>query len=196
MNGKMWMCVIALSMGSVAKAENPAALWVTVVSVSGEAIGTASVRFDRENTRHRVNGESGAWTSPGLYTEPGKLTAFARGDVWDFEVSAPGYRPLRLRYQIRKRNNRVPVVLEPMVTPDRNIEQAVAGWDAYLDWWDAELAHQAHPSSATSDDALAARSRCGEQAIRWLAELGDRDPYVDLVRGICRSSADDTDACE
>jgi len=77
-------------------------------------IATAVVRHPSEQDRHRVNTETGKWVASVLYLPNGDELIFAKGMELEFEISAPGYKNLRVTYFVRKRKNVVPVILEKM----------------------------------------------------------------------------------
>jgi hypothetical protein len=87
---------------------------VQVTDTEGMPIATAVVRHPSEQDRHRVNTETGKWVARVLYLPNGDELVFEKGMELEFEISAPGYKNLRVTYFVRKRKNVVPVVLEKM----------------------------------------------------------------------------------
>lgn len=87
---------------------------VQVVDTQGQPISTAVVRHPDEESRHRVNTETGKWTDSVLYLPNGDELIFEKGMELEFEISAPGYQNARVKYFVRKRKNLVPVVLQEM----------------------------------------------------------------------------------
>ena len=67
-----------------------------------------------------MNTETGAWTGSVLYLPNGDELIFQKNMILEFEISAPGYRNAQIKYQVRKRKNVVPVVLEKM---DFNLDE-------------------------------------------------------------------------
>ncbi len=87
---------------------------VHVTDIEGLPVATAVVRHPSEQDRHRVNTETGKWVASVLYLPNGDELVFIKGMELEFEISAPGYKNLRVTYFVRKRKNVVPVVLEKM----------------------------------------------------------------------------------
>lgn len=87
---------------------------VQVSDPSGVPIPTAVVRHPDEADRHRVNTETGQWKANVLYLPDGSELVFEKGMELEFEVSAPGYQNVRVKYFVRKRKNLVPVTLTKM----------------------------------------------------------------------------------
>ncbi len=102
------------SSGALAQEEIgvPVTVWVT--DTVGAPISTAVVRHPSEESRHRVNTETGKWTDSVLYLPNGDELIFEKGMELEFEISAPGYQNARVKYFVRKRKNLVPVVLQKM----------------------------------------------------------------------------------
>jgi hypothetical protein len=85
---------------------------VTVLDAKGAPVPTAVVRHPKEADRHRVNAATGEWEASALYLPDGSDVAFTPGMTLELEVSAPGYLTRVVEHEIRKRKNRVDVVLE------------------------------------------------------------------------------------
>lgn len=101
---------------------------VQVLDTSGQPVPTAVVRHPNEESRHRVNTETGKWTDSVLYLPNGDELVFEKGMELEFEISAPGYQNARVKYFVRKRKNLVPVVLQKMeleLTEDEEIDDPV-----------------------------------------------------------------------
>jgi len=91
---------------------------VVVTQEDGTPIPTAVVRHPLEAARHPVNTVNGEWTESVLYMQDGSEYIFEKGMTLEFEGSAPGYINQKIQYLVRKRKNRFPVVLHPMVMED------------------------------------------------------------------------------
>ncbi len=87
---------------------------VEVRGPEGEVIPTAVVRHPKEKEQHKVNTETGRWTERVLYMLDGSEFPFTKGQILQFEVSAPGYKNATVTYVVRKRKNLIPVQLEKM----------------------------------------------------------------------------------
>ena len=105
---------------------------VTVVDAMGAPVPTAVVRHPEEADRHRVNAATGEWEASALYLPDGSDVTFAPGMTLELEVSAPGYLTQVVEHQVKKRKNRVDVVLvaidldaaddaEPILQFDRDV---------------------------------------------------------------------------
>lgn len=103
-----------LSAPAFAQEEVGIPVTVQVVDTQGLPIPTAVVRHPNEESRHRVNTETGKWTDSVLYLPNGDELVFEKGMELEFEISAPGYQNARVKYFVRKRKNLVPVVLQEM----------------------------------------------------------------------------------
>lgn len=87
---------------------------IRVTDATGVPIQTAVIRYLADQSRHRVNTETGESTESVLYLPDGSELVFDKGMELEFEVSAPGYTSARIKYYVRKRKNLVPVILEKM----------------------------------------------------------------------------------
>ena len=85
---------------------------VTVLDANGEPVPTAVVRHPKEADRHRVNAATGEWEASALYLPDGSDVTFAPGMTLELEVSAPGYLTQVVEHEVKKKKNRVDVVLE------------------------------------------------------------------------------------
>ena len=91
---------------------------VIVMQPDGTPIPTAVVRHPSEAERHRVNTATGEWTESVLYMQDGSEFIFEKGLELELEISAPGYVNQKIRYIVRKRKNRIPVILQAMEMED------------------------------------------------------------------------------
>lgn len=91
---------------------------VQVLDIEGEPIKTATIRHPEEAERHRVNSANGEWVESILYLQDGSEFKFTKGKILKLEVSAPGYINQTVDYTVRKRKNRIPVILEKMEMPE------------------------------------------------------------------------------
>ncbi len=98
---------------------------VYVVDGDGKAISTAVVRHPSEADRHRVNAETGHWEGAVLYLPDGTELIFKPGLLLELEVSAPGYVTKVISYDVKKRANQFPVVLEGMSLKDGDFEEPI-----------------------------------------------------------------------
>ena len=124
------LTVLALLASGAAHADDEIGIPVTVqvLDTQGNVVPTAVVRHPKEESRHRVNTETGKWTDSVLYLPDGSELIFEKGMELEFEVSAPGYQNTRVKYYVRKRKNHVPVVLQEMemeITEDEEMEDPV-----------------------------------------------------------------------
>jgi hypothetical protein len=85
---------------------------VTVLDANGAPISTAVVRHPKESDRHRVNAATGEWEASALYLPDGSDLAFVPGSTLELEVSAPGYLTRVVEHDVKKKKNRIDVVLE------------------------------------------------------------------------------------
>jgi len=126
------MCL--LSLPAFAKKDAPAGVpvRVTVTDTNGAPVSTAVVRHPKESDRHRVNAATGEWEASALYLPDGSDLAFVPGTTIELEVSAPGYLTRVVEHEIKKKKNRIDVVLEaidldapddgePMLEFDRDV---------------------------------------------------------------------------
>ena len=98
---------------------------VFVVDGEGEAISTAVVRHPSEADRHRVNAETGHWEGSVLYLPDGSELIFKPGLLLELEVSAPGFVTKVISYDVKKRRNQFPVVLDGMSLKDADFEEPI-----------------------------------------------------------------------
>ena len=106
------MCL--LSRPAFAKKDTPAGVPVRVMvtDTNGAPVSTAVVRHPKESDRHRVNAATGEWEASALYLPDGSDLAFVPGTTLELEVSAPGYLTRVVEHEIKKKKNRIDVVLE------------------------------------------------------------------------------------
>ena len=98
---------------------------VYVVDDEAKPISTAVVRHPSEADRHRVNAETGHWEGSVLYLPDGSELIFTPGIVLELEVSAPGYVTKVISYDVKKRRNQFPVVLDGMSLKDTEFEEPI-----------------------------------------------------------------------
>lgn len=122
-----WLLATLLSFGSAdalaGKATEGVPIQVTVVDVEGKPISTAVVRHPEEADRHRVNSLTGIWEAEILYLPDGSELVFTPGSTLTLEVSAPGYMTQIIQYDIRKRRNRIEVLLPILEVDENDIEE-------------------------------------------------------------------------
>ena len=85
-------------------------------------IPTATVRYPGDVESSRVNEISGVWQASEIYLSQGKTVVFRPGETIQMEISAPGYVTQIVKYDIRKRRNKVPVALEKMEIDDSDLD--------------------------------------------------------------------------
>jgi hypothetical protein len=85
---------------------------VTVLDATGAPLSTAVVRHPKEADRHRVNAATGEWEASALYLPDGSDLPFVPGTTIELEVSAPGYLTRVVEHEVKKKRNRIDVVLE------------------------------------------------------------------------------------
>lgn len=98
---------------------------VIVTSETGEPVSTAVVRHPDEADRHRVNAVDGSWEAAVLYMPDGTEMVFEPGLTLRLEISAPGYMTQVIQYDVRKRNNKIPVSLSQLELESEEIEEPV-----------------------------------------------------------------------
>jgi hypothetical protein len=86
---------------------------VTVVDPEGAPIPSAQIRHPEEAIKHRVNVETGSWTSEAVYLESGEEMLFTKKLELPLEVSAPGFETQDLSVVVNKKaaKNRFTVTL-------------------------------------------------------------------------------------
>jgi hypothetical protein len=90
-------------------------LVVTVVDArTGAPIPFAAVREQQEKALHGVNRETGQFSTTMLYPSYNDAIPLEKGMELTLEVTAAGYAPSRVRYEMRRRGNKILVSLEPM----------------------------------------------------------------------------------
>jgi hypothetical protein len=92
-------------------AEQAVEVVVEVVDEAGEPITTATLRHPSEKDKRKVNMENGTWRGQTLYLPNGEELHFVQGTLITFEVSAPGHVNATVQYIVRKRKNRIIVML-------------------------------------------------------------------------------------
>lgn len=119
---------VAASGTALAQEEIGIPVTVQVLDTSGAPVPTAVIRHPDEESRHRVNVETGKWTDSVLYLPNGDELIFEKGMELQFEISAPGYENQRVSYFVKKRKNLVPIVLRKMeldLTEEDDMEDPV-----------------------------------------------------------------------
>lgn len=96
---------------------------VIVKDEEGEPIPTAIVRHPEEAERHRVNAVEGSWEADVLYMPDGSELVFTPGMTLELEISAPGYVTQVIQYEVRRRNNKIPVTLKKLELESEEIEE-------------------------------------------------------------------------
>ncbi len=124
MNFRTIITAAALLMASASAFAEDVGVAVTVVvmQLDGTPIPTAVIRHPLEAERHRVNTATGEWTESVLYMQDGSEFIFEKGTELELEISAPGYVNQKIRYIVRKRKNRIPVILQAMEIEDDDDE--------------------------------------------------------------------------
>ena len=98
---------------------------VIVTAETGEPVSTAVIRHPQESDRHRVNAVDGSWEASVLYLPDGSELVFEPGLTLNLEISAPGYMTQLIQYDVRKRNNKIPVTLSLLELESEEIEEPV-----------------------------------------------------------------------
>jgi hypothetical protein len=98
---------------------------VIVTTEIGEPVATAVIRHPDEADRHRVNAVDGSWEASVLYMPDGTELVFEPGLTLRLEISAPGYMTQVIQYDVRKRNNKIPVSLSLLELESEEIEEPV-----------------------------------------------------------------------
>ncbi len=101
------------------------AVKVIVTAETGEPVSTAVIRHPDEADRHRVNAVDGSWEASVLYLPDGSELVFEPGITLNLEISAPGYMTQLIQYDVRKRNNKIPVTLSLLELESEEIEEPV-----------------------------------------------------------------------
>ena len=96
---------------------------VVVQDSEGKPIPTAIIRHPEEADRHRVNAVDGSWEADVLYMPDGSELFFKSGMTLQLEISAPGYITQVIQYDVRKRNNKIPVALDSLELESEEIEE-------------------------------------------------------------------------
>ena len=98
---------------------------VFVLDADEKPIPSAVVRHPKEADRNRVNAVTGHWEGSVLYLPDGSELIFTPGITLQLEVSAPGYVTKVIQYDVKKRRNQFPVVLEQMSLKDTDFEEPI-----------------------------------------------------------------------
>jgi len=105
------------------RAEEGVAVTIVVLDAENKPIPTAVVRHPGAAERNRVNSVNGEWKDSRVYLPDGSEMLFLPGMNLQLEVSAPGYMLRIVSYDIRKRNNRVPIVLDKLPEESEEMEE-------------------------------------------------------------------------
>jgi hypothetical protein len=115
-------------------ADKPQIISVVVSDQAGVPIPNAWVRVPETEGRRIVDAETGRWEASMLYSYDGTPVVFVRGMMVDLTVSAPGYQPRRLLYEVEPRGNELLISLEVM--PEREVvDTTVADEELVIDWF-------------------------------------------------------------
>lgn len=104
-------------------AEEGVEVTIVVLDAENKPIPTAVVRHPGAAERNRVNSVNGEWKDSRVYLPDGSEMLFLPGMNLQLEVSAPGYMLRIVSYDIRKRNNRVPIVLDKLPEESEEMEE-------------------------------------------------------------------------
>lgn len=96
---------------------------VMVLDVEGSPVSTAVIRHPDEADRRRVNAVTGEWTGSVLYLPDGSEMIFTPGMSLTLEISAPGYMTQIIQYDIRKRGNKVEIILPSIDLEEDDVEE-------------------------------------------------------------------------
>ena len=165
---------------------NPTTLTVTVLSSGdGAPVPQAVVRIlSSYGERHQVNAEYGTWTTSVEYLQDGSDRVFYKGYQLEMEVTAPGFRPKRMRYTLEKRHNRVPIELEPWAPVSDGSPAGDAAIEAYQAWRSLVDRHGQKPTPARYEVADLARLEGAILARAWMDAGGGDDAHdLCLVMG-------------
>lgn len=122
------LLAVLLAPGSALAKKNKGegtAVKVIVTTETGEPVSTAVIRHPDEADRHRVNAVDGSWEAAVLYMPDGTELVFEPGLTLRLEISAPGYMTQVIQYDVRKRNNKIPVSLSLLELENEEIEEPV-----------------------------------------------------------------------
>ena len=122
------LLVSSLALSGPAEARDKSAgvnVKIVVTGTDGAPVSTAVVRHPDEADRHRVNAVDGSWEASVLYMPDGTELVFQPGLTLRLEVSAPGFMTQVIQYDVRKRNNKIPVTLTPLELQSEEIEEPV-----------------------------------------------------------------------
>ena len=96
---------------------------VVVLDTEGEPVPTAVIRHPDEADRRRVNAVTGEWTGQVLYLPDGSEMIFTPGMSLTLEISAPGFMTQIIQYDIRKRGNKVEIILPQIDLDEDDVEE-------------------------------------------------------------------------
>jgi len=131
---------VGLAVPSVARAERPQIVMVTVHDTEGRVVPNAWVRIPGTEGRRTVDATTGIWEASMLYRFDGEPFVFTKGETLRITVSAPGYLAQTFEFEVRARRNELPVVLEKM--PEQEILpedlELESEDEVLLDWFRGE----------------------------------------------------------
>ena len=106
--------MLAFQQPALAADEPGIPVTIRVLDAANAAVPTAVVRHPDEKDPHRVNSETGEWSTSYLYLPNGEELIFEKGMELSFEISAPGYLSVEITYEVKKRRNVATVNLQKM----------------------------------------------------------------------------------
>jgi hypothetical protein len=108
---------------------------VHAVDDRGDPVPSATVLIDDEELRHRVDAQSGRWAGRSTYPMERAPEPFRVGRVLRLTVSAPGYLPRTVMYEIVAGRNTVAIPIAPLTSLRDPGDSAQAVDVASLLWW-------------------------------------------------------------
>ena len=88
---------------------------ITVLDAeTNEPIPTAVIKHAHASQPSRVNSVTGSWKDTESIDSAGEIHMFLPGNSEEFSISASGYMTKVAKYDVRRRNNVIPVHLEKM----------------------------------------------------------------------------------
>ena len=105
-------CIGTTATANATQVDRP--VTVEVVDQNDVPIAVAAIRLPEEGLLHPVNHVTGRWVGDAVYLKDGSRKPFEYRQTLDLEISAPGYQPAAVSFQIRKRKNQIKVALQPM----------------------------------------------------------------------------------
>ncbi|MBX2800410.1 MAG: hypothetical protein KTR31_22210 [Myxococcales bacterium] len=106
-----WLLSLTLGLTTPqAHAARPQIVSIVVTDDAAQPIVNAWVRVPGTEGRRKVDA-GGVWEASTLYRYDGSPLVFTKGLRLEITVTAPGFKPRRVAYQVRARRNTVPVEL-------------------------------------------------------------------------------------